>query len=140
MMYLYAMYHVYGQNGDDEKSLESLYQIPFGYTGRNEDLVSYYKYTHEAYKEGREDYSITFDEYVKMYRKNRITPESFAFYKNEQYQYEPNQESTPTDSTTRSRNDDDYNIYGEYQPVETMTPEEMRAELEAILEQNLNSN
>lgn len=138
MMYLLAMYHVYGQDGEDEKALESLNQIPSSYTGRNEDLVFYYKYTHESYEQNGESSSLSFNDYVKMYRKNRITPESFAYYKDEQIQ----NSSRPTSntSTTTHMNDADYNIYGEYQPVESMTPDEMRAELEAILEQSLPSN
>lgn len=138
MMYLLAMYHVYGQDGEDEKALKSLNQIPSSYTGRNEDLVFYYKYTHEAYEQNGQNSSLSFNDYVKLYRKNRITPESFAYYKDEQIQ--SSSRPTSNTSTTTHTNDADYNIYGEYQPVESMTPDEMRAELEAILEQSLPSN
>lgn len=143
MMYNYAMYHVYGQDGDDEKSLQSLYAIPRNYTGHNADLVSYYKYTHESYEDGRSEPRMSFDEYVSIYKKGEVRSNSFASYRSEQKQtssQESNSYSGTTPSTDSSRKESilpddrgDYNRYGEYKPVETMTPEEIREELEGIL-------
>ncbi|MET1174350.1 hypothetical protein [Paenibacillus amylolyticus] len=144
MMYKYAMYHVYGQDGEDEKSLESLYAIPSGYTGHNADLVSYYKYTHDSYEEGRSDPMISFDDYIKLYKNGEMVKDSYASYRSEQKQsstgesdsYSGDTQSTDTymDKTPVYNDSGDYNKYGEYKPVETMTPDEIRAELEAILE------
>ncbi|MCZ1268614.1 hypothetical protein [Paenibacillus tundrae] len=83
MMYHLSMYHIYDQAGEEEKALDSLYSIPKGYTGRNEDLINYYKYLNEFY-EGESPFS--FNDYVVLYRKNRITSDSFAYYKTESVQ------------------------------------------------------
>jgi len=46
-----------------------------------------------------------------------------------------------TSNEATSYNDSgDYSIYGEYKPVETMTQEEIREELEAILRNTLSGN
>ncbi|AKG36401.1 hypothetical protein [Paenibacillus durus] len=68
-MYNFAMYNIYGQDGDDEKSLEYLYKIPADYQGRHADLVSYWKFVHESYAEGKTE-NITFDEYKQKYYKS----------------------------------------------------------------------
>ncbi|NGM85204.1 hypothetical protein G5B47_22630 [Paenibacillus sp. 7124] len=65
-MYNLAQYNIYGQDGDDEKSLEYLYKIPAGYQGRHADLVDYWKFLHESYVQGRTD-NITFEEYKQKY-------------------------------------------------------------------------
>ncbi|MFD1775277.1 hypothetical protein [Paenibacillus rhizophilus] len=65
-MYNLALYNIYGQDGDDEKSLEYLYKIPAGYKGRHADLVSYWKFIYESFAQGRTD-NITFDEYKQKY-------------------------------------------------------------------------
>ncbi|MDM5277084.1 hypothetical protein QUF95_06805 [Paenibacillus silvae] len=77
MMYHFSKYHIYGQAGDDRKALESLYSIPRDYKGRNEDLINYYKYLNDFYKD---ESPFSFKDYVALYRKNRITPTSFAYY------------------------------------------------------------
>ncbi|WP_440108960.1 hypothetical protein [Paenibacillus sp. QZ-Y1] len=51
MMYYLSMYHIYDQAREDKKVLESLYSIPKGYTGRNEDLINYYKYLNDFYED-----------------------------------------------------------------------------------------
>ncbi|QWU15553.1 hypothetical protein [Paenibacillus sophorae] len=68
-IYNFAMYNIYGQDGDDEKSLEYLYKIPADYQGRHADLVSYWKFVHESYAEGKTE-NITFDEYKQKYYKS----------------------------------------------------------------------
>lgn len=83
MMYHLSMYHIYDQAGEEEKALDSLYNIPKGYTGRNEDLINYYKYL-DGFNEGESPFS--FNDYVALYRKNRITSDSFAYYKTESVQ------------------------------------------------------
>ncbi|MGG3152448.1 hypothetical protein ABER99_21340 [Paenibacillus glucanolyticus] len=93
MMHHLAMYHIYGQGGETEKSFESLYSIPSSYSGRNEDLIAYEK----------------------------------SLY-------------TDIIDSKDSKEDSDFNIYGEYQPVESMTPEEIQAELEAILKESIPDN
>ncbi|MDT3427639.1 hypothetical protein J2Z22_003202 [Paenibacillus forsythiae] len=68
-MYRFAMYNICGQDGDDEKSLQYLYQIPAGYRGRHADLIAYWKFVHESYTEGQSQ-NITFDEYKRKYYKS----------------------------------------------------------------------
>ncbi|AIQ14531.1 hypothetical protein PDUR_23540 [Paenibacillus durus] len=68
-IYNFAMYNIYGQDGDDEKSVEYLYKIPADYQGRHADLVSYWKFVHESYAEGQTE-NITFDEYKQKYYKS----------------------------------------------------------------------
>lgn len=61
-MKLFAQYNIYGQDGDDAKSLKALYQIPADYQGRHADLIAYWKFVHESFVAGKTD-NITFDEF-----------------------------------------------------------------------------
>lgn len=143
MMYYYSMYHVYGQDGEDEKSLESLYRIPSDYNGHNADLVSYYKYSHESYEAGRTEPLMSFDDYIGIYKNNSSSSENYRSDQNQTTSIEPS-EPKSNDYTSNEAplyNDSgDYSIYGEYKPVETMTQEEIREELEAILRNTLSGN
>ncbi|WP_433922854.1 hypothetical protein [Paenibacillus taichungensis] len=76
--------------GEDKKALESLYSIPKGYTGRNEDLINYYKYLNDFYED---ESPFSFNDYVALYRKKRITSISFAYYKSESLQTSNTQNS-----------------------------------------------
>ncbi|MBY9079132.1 hypothetical protein KIH86_22215 [Paenibacillus sp. HN-1] len=67
-MYLFAQYNIYGQDGDDAKSVEALYQIPDTYQGRHADLIAYWKYVHESFEAGKTD-NVTFDEFKTKYYK-----------------------------------------------------------------------
>lgn len=69
MMYHFSKYHIYGQAGDDKKALESLYSIPKNYKGRNEDLINYYKYLNDFYKD---ESPFSFNDYVALYRKTEL--------------------------------------------------------------------
>ncbi|MNM16360.1 hypothetical protein D3C81_266010 [compost metagenome] len=67
-MYLFAQYNIYGQDGDDAKSVQALYQIPDDYQGRHADLIAYWKYVHKSFEAGKTD-NITFDEFKEKYYK-----------------------------------------------------------------------
>ncbi|MGM1049229.1 MAG: hypothetical protein ACQEXX_24255 [Bacillota bacterium] len=144
MMYYFSMHHVYGQGGEDEKSLESLYKIPKDYSGRNADLISYNKYIYEFFEAGRK--TINFDDYVEKYLSGKVNQDSYYVYRQNQSktQDESYVEETPFDNNNPREGtfgkQEDYNMYGEYKPVENMIQEEIQAELEEILEQSLSND
>jgi hypothetical protein len=145
MNYDYSMYHVYGQNDEEDKSLEALYKIPSSYNGHNADLISYFKYIHESYESGRREAPLSFDDYADNYTIGKLNSNSFYYYKSIQDQdnslvENPKKSSSENIKSVESSSfldQRDYNIYGEYKPVENMTQEEIQAELEVILERSL---
>lgn len=135
MMQYFIKYQIQKNLGEDKEAIESLDKIPSGYTGRNEDLVSYYKYLEHFYED---EAPFSFNDYVGLYRKNRITSTSFSYYK-QQFLDENKDPSSNSESIPTLIKEGDINVYGEYQPVETMTAEELLAELEEIVKHSLPS-
>lgn len=130
-VYHYALYHSYGQDGEEEKSQAHLSMIPSDYSGKGAEHIAFTRYQNEHYDDADYEF-IPLDEFVEKYYNPTAqngTVDTPAASKESTY-------AAPATNTEESFSYDsaDFDAYGNYRPVEEMSQEEIRAELEAMIE------